>query len=91
MQIGILVTVLHDVCLQVMDNGLLCSQAVKTLNPILEAEATAPNAPGALQYLHTVGKDMLEKPSTWIVVSSRLGWDLPSCMPVSKQRSTSLG
>lgn len=55
--------------LQVMDNGLLCSQALKTLNPILEAEATVPNAPGALQYLYNAGKDLLEKPSTWIVVS----------------------
>lgn len=54
-----------------MDNGLLCSQAVKNLAPVLEAEATAPGAPGALQYLHITGKDMLEKPSTWIIVRVR--------------------
>lgn len=52
-----------------MDNGLLCHQAVEMLNPILNAEATVPNAPGALQWLHQNGNDILEKPSMWIVVS----------------------
>lgn len=55
---------------QVMDNGLLCHQACLAVNPILEAEATAPNAPGALQYLYSASKDLLEKPSVWIVVGT---------------------
>lgn len=56
--------------MQVKDNGLLCHQAVEMLGPILRAEATAPNAAGALQWLHKNGDDMLEKPSMWIVVSA---------------------
>eukprot|EP00878_Enallax_costatus_P008477 GHUV01008861.1.p1 GENE.GHUV01008861.1~~GHUV01008861.1.p1 ORF type:complete len:276 (+),score=125.80 GHUV01008861.1:268-1095(+) len=59
-----------------MDNGLLCSQAVKNLTPILEAEATAPGAAGALQYLHTMSKDMLEKPSTWIIGGDGWAYDI---------------
>lgn len=55
---------------QVKDNGLLCHQAVEQLNPLLQAEATQPNAPGALQWLYNNGNDMLEKPSMWIIVSS---------------------
>lgn len=55
--------------MQVKDNGLLCHQAVEQLNPLLKAEGSAPNAPGALQWLYTNGADMLEKPSMWIVVS----------------------
>lgn len=56
-------------CPQVKDNGLLCHQAVEALSPMLQAEATAPNAPGALQWLHRNSADMLEKPSMWIIVS----------------------
>jgi hypothetical protein len=56
----------------VKDNGLLCHQAVEQLNPLLKAEGSAPNAPGALQWLYTNGADMLEKPSMWIVVSALL-------------------
>lgn len=55
---------------QVMDNGLLCHQAVEQLNPILKAEATVANAPGALQWLNSNGDDLLEKPSMWIIVST---------------------
>lgn len=54
---------------QVKDNGLLCHQAVEQLTPLLRAEATAPGAAGALQWLNSNGADMLEKPSMWIIVS----------------------
>lgn len=57
---------------QVKDNGLLCHQAVEQLNPLLKAEATAAQAPGALQWLYNNGADMLEKPSMWIIVSAGL-------------------
>jgi hypothetical protein len=60
-------------CIQVKDNGLLCHQAVEQLNPLLKAEATAAQAPGALQWLYNNGADMLEKPSMWIIVSVCLG------------------
>lgn len=58
---------------QVKDNGLLCHQAVDKLNPLLKAEATTAQAPGALQWLYNNGADMLEKPSMWIIVSAGLG------------------
>lgn len=63
---------LSRVCVyvQVKDNGLLCHQAVEQLNPLLNAEATAAQAPGALQWLYNNGADMLEKPSMWIIVSA---------------------
>jgi hypothetical protein len=54
--------------LQVMDNGLLCHQAVELLNPLLKAEGGLDDAAGALQYLYRAGNDLLEKPSMWIVV-----------------------
>lgn len=62
--------------LQVKDNGLLCHQAVEMLGPILRAEATAPNAAGALQWLHKNGDDMLEKPSMWIVGGDGWAYDI---------------
>ncbi|WIA36898.1 hypothetical protein OEZ86_008144 [Tetradesmus obliquus] len=62
--------------LQVMDNGLLCHQASLALTPLLEAEAAAPGAPGALQYLAAGSKDLLEKPSVWIVGGDGWAYDI---------------
>lgn len=54
--------------LQVMNNGLLCHQAVQQVQPLLAAEGSTADAASVLQHLWE-GADLLEKPSIWIVVS----------------------
>lgn len=66
-----------------MDNGLLCHQASLALTPLLEAEAAAPGAPGALQYLAAGSKDLLEKPSVWIVGGDGWAYDIGESLVVS--------
>jgi hypothetical protein len=68
-----------------MDNGLLCHQATLAVTPLLDAEAAAPGAPGALQYLAAAGKDLLEKPSVWIVGGDGWAYD------IGEQRSNWFG
>jgi pyruvate/2-oxoacid:ferredoxin oxidoreductase beta subunit len=59
-----------------MENGLLCHQATLAVTPLLDAEAAAPGAPGALQFLAAAGKDLLEKPSVWIVGGDGWAYDI---------------
>eukprot|EP00878_Enallax_costatus_P018476 GHUV01019451.1.p1 GENE.GHUV01019451.1~~GHUV01019451.1.p1 ORF type:complete len:572 (+),score=182.65 GHUV01019451.1:295-2010(+) len=61
--------------LKVMDNGLLCHQAVQQLQPLLEAECSASYAPMALKHLWE-GVDLLEKPSIWIVGGDGWAYDI---------------
>jgi hypothetical protein len=68
--------------LQVMENGLLCHQATLAVTPLLEGEAAAPGAPGALQFLAAAGKDLLEKPSVWIVGGDGWAYDIGELLMV---------